>query len=82
MDNNAARLEFCKTGLGVPYIIHAGETDIMEQLAEITHGDMPTVVIDASGNREAINQGLQLSCARREIYFGGIAKRGNNVQSP
>ena len=71
MDMNDHRLNFCKTQLGVPYIIQAGEANIMEQLADITHGDMPTVVIDASGNQKAINSGLNyLAYGGRYILIG------------
>ena len=71
MDMNDHRLNFCKTQLGVPYIIRAGEANIMEQLADITHGDMPTVVIDASGNQKAINSGLNyLAYGGRYILIG------------
>jgi threonine dehydrogenase-like Zn-dependent dehydrogenase len=71
MDTNSHRLDFCKTKLGVPHTIHAGEGHIIEQLSDITHGDMPTVVMDASGNREAINHGLNyLSHGGRYILVG------------
>jgi 2-desacetyl-2-hydroxyethyl bacteriochlorophyllide A dehydrogenase len=70
-DTNSHRLDFCKNTLGVPNIIHAGEAKMIEQLLEITHGDMPTVVIDASGNRKAINQGLNyLAHGGRYILIG------------
>jgi threonine dehydrogenase-like Zn-dependent dehydrogenase len=43
----------------------------MEQLADITHGEMPTVVIDASGNQKAINSGLNyLAHGGRYILIG------------
>jgi 2-desacetyl-2-hydroxyethyl bacteriochlorophyllide A dehydrogenase len=71
MDTNTHRLEFCRNVLNVPHIIHAGETNIMEQLLHITNGDMPEVVIDASGNRKAINQGLNyLAHGGRYILIG------------
>ena len=71
MDTNERRLEFCRNKLGVSYLILAGERDIMEQLQEITNGDMPTVVIDATGNRKAINQGLNyLSHGGRYVLIG------------
>jgi 2-desacetyl-2-hydroxyethyl bacteriochlorophyllide A dehydrogenase len=70
-DTNSNRLDFCKNTLGVPHIIHAGEANMIEQLLEITHGGMPTVVIDASGNRRAINQGLNyLAHGGRYILIG------------
>ena len=47
------------------------ESDITEQLSDITKGEMPTVVIDASGNRKAINSGLNyLAHGGRYILIG------------
>jgi 2-desacetyl-2-hydroxyethyl bacteriochlorophyllide A dehydrogenase len=70
-DTNLHRLDFCKTTLGVPHIIKAGDANIIDQLMEITHGDMPSIVIDASGNRKAINQGLNyLAHGGRYILIG------------
>ncbi len=71
MDTNAFRLEFCKNVLGLPFTIQAGAENIMERLKEITSGDMPSVVIDASGNRKAINDGLHyVSHGGRYILVG------------
>jgi threonine dehydrogenase-like Zn-dependent dehydrogenase len=55
MDLNEQRLAFCKEKLGVAHVINAAATDITEQLQQITNGDMPTVVIDATGSLRAIN---------------------------
>lgn len=54
MDINTHRLALCRD-LGVPHTINARSSDIREQLAEITGGNMPTVVIDATGSQTAIN---------------------------
>ena len=71
LDNNSRRLDFCRTELGVKHILHAGDNDVMEQLLDMTSGDLPTVVIDASGNRKAINQGLHyLAHGGRYILIG------------
>jgi threonine dehydrogenase-like Zn-dependent dehydrogenase len=71
LDTNVFRLEFCKEVLGLPYIIQAGVEDIVYRLKEITAGDMPSVVIDASGNRQAINEGFRyISHGGRYILVG------------
>ncbi len=74
MDTNIFRLEFCKNGLGLPYSIHAGVDDIRERLMEITHGDLPAVVIDASGNRQAINQGIHYVAHGGRYILVGLQK--------
>lgn len=71
MDTKVFRLEYCKTVLGLPYIIQAGAEDVMERILEITHGDLSAVVIDASGNKQAINQGIHyVSHGGRYILVG------------
>ena len=46
----------------------------MDQLLDITHGDMPTVVIDASGNRRAINQAFQYMAHGGRYVLVGLQK--------
>ncbi len=71
MDTIAFRLDFCKNVLGVQHVIHALNTNIFEQLQDITNGDMPAVVMDASGNRQAINQGFRyMSHGGRYVLVG------------
>ncbi|MHA4741659.1 zinc-binding alcohol dehydrogenase family protein [Dyadobacter sp. MSC1_007] len=55
LDINDGRLAFCKEKIGVEYTINGLTENVAEKLAEITNGDMPTVIIDATGNLRAIN---------------------------
>lgn len=59
LDINEHRLRFCKENLNIPYVINGHSAKIIEQLLEITHGDMPAVVIDATGSLNAINKAFQ-----------------------
>src|SRR6478609_5153652 len=59
LDINDKRLEFCKQVIKVEETINASKEDPVKRLEEITNGDMPTVVIDATGNQKAINNALQ-----------------------
>ena len=71
MDINADRLNFCKEKLQIKHIINAASPDVAEQLKIITNGDMPTVVIDATGNLGAINKAFQyLSHGGRYVLVG------------
>jgi 2-desacetyl-2-hydroxyethyl bacteriochlorophyllide A dehydrogenase len=71
MDINTERLSFSKDKLNIHHTIDALSEDVFEQLAEITNGDMPTVVIDATGNRSAINNSLlYLAHGGRYILIG------------
>lgn len=59
MDINEGRLRFCREKLQVQHTINAGGGDPLEQIRHITKGDMPTVVIDATGSRNAINDAFR-----------------------
>jgi 2-desacetyl-2-hydroxyethyl bacteriochlorophyllide A dehydrogenase len=63
MDIKEDRLRFCRDRLEVLHTVEAGEA--MEALRHITKGDMPSVVIDATGSLAAINQ------AFRYMAYGG-----------
>ncbi|WP_147205129.1 zinc-binding alcohol dehydrogenase family protein [Segetibacter aerophilus] len=71
LDINEQRLEFCKNKLQVTHAINALAQDVTEQLMEITNGDMPTVVIDATGNLKAINNAFRfMSHGGRYVLIG------------
>ena len=71
MDVNPQRLEFCKNELGIPYQVNPLTDNVMEKLMEITGGDMPTVVMDCTGNLKAINSGIQyLAHGGRYVLIG------------
>jgi 2-desacetyl-2-hydroxyethyl bacteriochlorophyllide A dehydrogenase len=71
MDINEQRLQFCKEKLHVSFTLNPAGKDVIQQLAEITNGDMPTVVIDATGNLKAINTGFKyLSHGGKYILIG------------
>lgn len=71
LDINAQRLQFCKDKLKVSHTINALDADVAEQLKEITGGDMPTVVMDATGSLKAINQAFQyMAHGARYVLIG------------
>jgi 2-desacetyl-2-hydroxyethyl bacteriochlorophyllide A dehydrogenase len=71
LDINDARLDFCKNKMKIDYAINASNENVVNRLGEITNGDMPTVVIDATGSQKAINNALQyLAHGGRYILIG------------
>ena len=74
MDINEARLGFCKEKLGIPHTVHAGAPDVEAQLQRITEGDMPTVVIDATGNQRAINNSFRYMAHGARYVLIGLQK--------
>lgn len=71
LDINSSRLQFCKDKLKVDYVINGLEDDVIESLKEITNGDMPTVVIDVTGNLKSINSAfMYLAHTGRYVLIG------------
>jgi len=74
MDMNENRLNFCKTKLAIEHTIHPGKENVIERLKEITGNDMPTVVIDATGNLKAINTAFQYMAHGARYVLVGLQK--------
>lgn len=71
LDTNNDRLKFCKETLKVEHIINAKDDDVVEKLKAITNGDMPTVVMDATGSLGAINNAFRyMSHGARYVLIG------------
>jgi len=74
MDINEGRLKFCRDRLHLLHTVNAGSEDVMAQLRHITRGEMPTVVIDATGSRGAINNAFQYLAHGARYVLVGLQK--------
>ena len=74
LDINDQRLQFCKDRLRVEHTVNALSANVTEQLMEITRGDMPTVVIDATGSLKAINNAFQYMAHGARYVLIGLQK--------
>jgi 2-desacetyl-2-hydroxyethyl bacteriochlorophyllide A dehydrogenase len=81
MDINKQRLAFCKNKLGIEYVID-GSAGAAERLKAITGGDMPAVVIDATGNLNAINKGFEYISHGGRYVLIGLQKGNINFSHP
>jgi 2-desacetyl-2-hydroxyethyl bacteriochlorophyllide A dehydrogenase len=59
MDTQEHRLAFCAKVLGCEHLINPQKVDAMQVVFEMTGGEMPAVVMDATGNRDAINNAFR-----------------------
>ncbi len=82
MDVNESRLAFCREKLRVPYTIDARSADVAEQLREMTNGDMPTVIVDATGNRTAINNAFQYMAHGGRYVLVGLQRGDVSLSHP
>ncbi len=74
LDINNTRLAFCKDKLKVEHVVNALASDVSDQLSAITGGDMPTVVIDATGSQKAINNAFQYMAHGARFVLIGLQK--------
>ena len=82
MDMNGNRLNFCKTKLAIDHTINPVNENVTERIKEITNGDMPTVVIDATGNLKAINTAFQYMAHGGRYVLVGLQKGDISFSHP
>ena len=71
MDVNQDRLEFCHTHLQIDAMLDPRDEDHFEKIKELTSGNMPAVVFDATGNGKAINNAFRyMSHAGKYVLVG------------
>ncbi len=82
MDVNDFRLDFCKTHLGVEYILNAKNPSTNKQFEDITNGELAPVVIDATGNIAAINNAFRYMSHRGRYVLVGLQKESITFSHP
>ena len=82
MDVNKKRLDFCRQNLSIPFTIDAANDDVVQRLKEVTADDMPTVVIDATGNLKAINTAFQYMAHGGRYVLVGLQKEMISFSHP
>ncbi len=82
LDLNERRLEFCKQKLNIAHTINPSTTDVFEELKSITSGDMPTVIVDATGNLKAINNAFQYMAHGGRYILIGLQKEDISFSHP
>lgn len=74
MDINEERLAFCRKWARVDDIVNALQQQPKDQLSEITGGDFPTVVFDATGNAKSMTDSFGLVAHGGKLVFVGLVK--------
>jgi 2-desacetyl-2-hydroxyethyl bacteriochlorophyllide A dehydrogenase len=71
MDLDDSRLQFCRDQLGVSHTVRAGE-GALEQVRELTNGDLPTLVFDATGHPASMKAAFDLVAPGGRLVFVGL----------
>lgn len=72
MDVNEERLKFCMRQMNVDDTIDAGSGNVLEDIRESFGGDLPTVVMDATGNPLSMKNTLEYVAYGGKIVFIGL----------
>jgi 2-desacetyl-2-hydroxyethyl bacteriochlorophyllide A dehydrogenase len=70
-DVSETRLDFCRRHAGVTRTIDARQ-DVVAALKEMTDGDLPTVVIDATGNPQSMAKAFDYVAPGGRLVFVGL----------
>lgn len=71
LDVSPDRLRFAREQFGVDATIQSGE-NVIEQLSELTNGDMPSVVFDATGNAASMNEAFNYPANGGRLILVGL----------
>jgi 2-desacetyl-2-hydroxyethyl bacteriochlorophyllide A dehydrogenase len=82
IDVSNNRLQFCKDKLKIEYAINPLDGDVAAKINEITNGDMASVVIDATGNINAINGGINYLAHGGRYVLIGLQKEAFSFSHP
>lgn len=73
MDMNSERLDFCQATMGVADTVHfQGDGSELEQLRDLTDGNLPTIVLDATGSPQSMSAALNYVAHTGTLVFVGI----------
>ncbi len=81
MDMNDARLAFAKQHMRVDHCVQAGDS-ALEAVTALTNGDLPTVVIDATGSAASMIGAFQFVAPGGKLIFAGLVQADISFHDP
>ncbi|USK58174.1 zinc-binding alcohol dehydrogenase family protein [Peribacillus asahii] len=81
MDVNDERLAFASKWANADYTVNALNHPL-EKLAELTNGDMPTVVFDATGNAKSMMNAFEFPAHGGRLIYVGLVKSDISFNDP
>jgi 2-desacetyl-2-hydroxyethyl bacteriochlorophyllide A dehydrogenase len=81
MDIDAGRLNYAKDKIGVDHTFIAGES-AADIIAQLTKGEMATAVFDATGNKEALEKGINYMANGGRYILVGLSKGKIEFEHP
>jgi threonine dehydrogenase-like Zn-dependent dehydrogenase len=81
LDVSESRLKFCREFLRVEHTLRGGP-EALARIREIGRGDLPTIVIDATGNTQSMEATFELAAHGGRIVFVGIIQGNVTFSDP
>src|SRR4051812_3612031 len=81
LDMNRQRLDFCRQVMGVDETIVPGDT-LVDDLRRVTDGDLPDVVIDATGNHVSMSNAFGYVAPTGRLVYVGITTKDVTFTHP
>ena len=73
LDMNQARLDFCTQTMGVDHTVRfTGDGSELDRLRDLTGGNLPTIVVDATGNAASMSNALNYCAHTGKLVYVGI----------
>ncbi|MDF9796478.1 2-desacetyl-2-hydroxyethyl bacteriochlorophyllide A dehydrogenase [Catalinimonas alkaloidigena] len=82
MDLNESRLKFAAETTDIHGTVVAGREDTLDKLREQFDGDLPTVVLDATGNKHSMAKALEYAAPAGKIVFIGLFQGDFSFHDP
>ncbi|MBX2872544.1 MAG: zinc-binding alcohol dehydrogenase family protein [Saprospiraceae bacterium] len=82
LDVQDSRLEFVRENLGIKDTVNVLKGDAAEQVEKMTAGDMAQIVFDATGNKRALESGINYMSHGGKFVLVGLFKGELSYQHP
>jgi 2-desacetyl-2-hydroxyethyl bacteriochlorophyllide A dehydrogenase len=80
-DVSESRLRFCNEQFKIEHVID-GRGDLTRELGEITNGEFPTLIMDATGNDQSMARTFDLLASGGRIVFVGLFQGDVSFNDP
>jgi len=81
MDINEERLRFCRSWAGADETVNALE-DAAEKLEELTGGEFPSIVFDATGNKRSMEAAIGYTAHGGKLVYVGLVRADITFSDP
>lgn len=82
MDINDQRLDFCRDWAKADETVNPSSMDTKTELERLTDGDYPTIVFDATGNKQSMMQSLHYVAHGGKLVYVGLVKADLTFHHP